>query len=129
MVINHSSMKLLVLCLIYKTEMFTYTLSYAYRYMMSTIFLLKNILKTAICLKTDIQNQIHSQLLVVLVAQTCPMLRDPMDCSPLGSSIHEDSLSKNTGVGFHALLQGIFPTQGLNPHLLHLRHCREILYH
>ena len=25
---------------------------------------------------------------------------------------------KNTGVGCHALLQGIFPTQGLNPHLL-----------
>ena len=107
-------MKLLVLCLIYKTEMFTYTLSYAYRYMMSTIFLLKNILKTAICLKTDIQNQIHSQLLVVLVAQTCPMLRDPMDCSPLGSSIHGIFQDKNTGVGWHILLQGIFLTQGSN---------------
>ena len=31
----------------------------------------------------------------------------------------------NTGLGFHALLQGIFPTQGLNPGLLH---CRWILY-
>ena len=30
-----------------------------------------------------------------------------------------DSLGKNTGVGCHALLQGIFPTQGLNPRLLH----------
>ena len=29
-----------------------------------------------------------------------------------------DSLGKNTGVGCHALLQGIFPTQGLNPCLL-----------
>ena len=29
-----------------------------------------------------------------------------------------DSPGKNTGVGFHALLQGIFPTQGLNWHLL-----------
>ena len=28
------------------------------------------------------------------------------------------SLSKNTGVDCHALLQGIFPTQGLNFHLL-----------
>ena len=27
--------------------------------------------------------------------------------------------SKNTGVGFHHLLQGIFPTQGWNLHLLH----------
>ena len=33
---------------------------------------------------------------------------------------------KNTGVGGHSLLQGIFPTQGSN---LHLLHCRQILYH
>ena len=32
----------------------------------------------------------------------------------------------NTGVGCHALLQGIFPTQGWNPGLLH---CRWVLYH
>ena len=38
-----------------------------------------------------------------------------MDCSLLESSVHVDSPGKNTGVGFHALLQGIFPTQGLNP--------------
>ena len=31
-----------------------------------------------------------------------------------------DFPSKNTRVGCHALLQGIFPTQGLNPHLLGL---------
>ena len=30
-----------------------------------------------------------------------------------------DSPGKNTGVGCHALLQGIFPAQGLNPYLLH----------
>ena len=30
-----------------------------------------------------------------------------------------DSPGKNTGVGCHALLQGIFPTQGSNPGLLH----------
>ena len=35
---------------------------------------------------------------------------------------------KNTGVGCHALLQGIFQTQGLNLQLLHLLHCRWILY-
>ena len=33
-----------------------------------------------------------------------------------------DSSGKNTGVGCHAFLQGIFPTQGSNPHLLHLLH-------
>ena len=37
--------------------------------------------------------------------------------------------SKNTGVGGHALLRGIFPTQGSNLHQLHLLHCRYILYH
>jgi len=42
-----------------------------------------------------------------------------MDCSPPGSSVHGDSPGKNTGVGCHALLQGIFPTQGWNPGLLH----------
>ena len=36
---------------------------------------------------------------------------------------------KNTGVGCLFLLQGIFPTQGLNPCLLHILHCRQILYH
>ena len=43
----------------------------------------------------------------------------PMDCSPPGSPVHGDSLGKNAGVGCHALLQGIFLTQGLNPGFLH----------
>ena len=34
----------------------------------------------------------------------------------------------NAGVGCLTLLQGIFPTQGSNPHLLHLLNCRQILY-
>ena len=37
-----------------------------------------------------------------------------------------DSLGKNTRAGCHFLLQGIFPTQGSNPGLLHFR---QILYH
>ena len=39
-----------------------------------------------------------------------------------------DFCDKNTEVGFHALLQGIFLTQGSNPRLLCLLHCRQILY-
>ena len=35
-----------------------------------------------------------------------------------------NSPGKNTGVGNHFLLQGIFPTQGMDPGLLH---CRQIL--
>ena len=61
-----------------------------------------------------------------LVPQLCPILCDPMDCSPPGSSARGDSPGKNTGVGCHARLQGIFLTQGLNPGLLH---CSRILYH
>ena len=45
------------------------------------------------------------------VAHSCPTLCDPMDCSMPGPSVHGDSPGKNTGVGCHALLQGIFPTQ------------------
>ena len=37
--------------------------------------------------------------------------------------------SKNTGVGCHALLQGIFPSQGSNPHLLVSPIGRWVLYH
>ena len=51
--------------------------------------------------------------------QSCLTLCDPMDYSPSGSSVHGDSLGKNTGVSCHALLQGIYPTQGLNLDLLH----------
>ena len=39
-----------------------------------------------------------------------------------------DSPGKNTGVGCHALLQGIFPTQGSNSCLLYLLHCSRIFY-
>ena len=54
-----------------------------------------------------------------LVTQSCQTLCDPVDCSLPGSSVHGDSpgkntgvkKKKNTGVGCHALLQRIFPTQ------------------
>ena len=67
----------------------------------------------------------RSVLCVCLVAQLYPSLCDPMDCSPPGFSVHGDSPGKNTRVGCHVLLKGIFPTQGSNPGLLH---CRQILY-
>ena len=57
--------------------------------------------------------------------QLSPTLCDPMDCSWPDSSDHGDSPGKNTGVGCHALLQGIFPIWELNQCLLH---CTRILY-
>ena len=54
----------------------------------------------------------------VLCMFSCP-------CNPPGTSAHGDSPGKNTAVGSHSLLQGIFPTQGSNPDLLH---CRRTVY-
>ena len=55
--------------------------------------------------------------------QLCLTLCNPMDCSPPGRLLCPwDPPGKNTGVGCHALLHGIFLTQGLNPCLLHLLH-------
>ena len=59
------------------------------------------------------------------VTQSCPTLCDPVDCSPLRLLCPWDSPGKNTGVGCHFLLQGIFLTQGSNPGL---PHCRQTLY-
>ena len=64
-----------------------------------------------------------------LVAQSCPTLCDPMDCSAPLSSVHGLLQARILGVGCHFLLQGIFPTQGSNTSLLRLLHCRWILYH
>ena len=68
----------------------------------------------------------QSMYRLCLITQLCAALCDPMDCSRPGSSVHVDSPGKSTGVRCHALLQGIFPTQGSNPGLLH---CRRILQH
>ena len=56
------------------------------------------------------------------VAQSCRTLCDSMDCSLPVSSIHGVFQAR---VGCHYLLQGIFPTQGLNPGL---PHCKQRLY-
>ena len=59
---------------------------------------------------------------VVLVAQLCVTLCDPVDRSPPGSSVHGILQAR---ILEYALLQGIFPTQGSN---LGPLHCRQILY-
>ena len=52
-----------------------------------------------------------SHLGMLFSDQSCPILCDPMVCP-------WNSLGKNTGVGCHSLLQGIFLTQESNPGLL-----------
>ena len=63
--------------------------------------------------------------MIVLVAQTCLTLQ-PHELQPTKLLCPWSSLGKNTGLGCHSLLQGIFPAQGSN---LGLLHCRRILYH
>ena len=61
-----------------------------------------------------------------LFAQSCPTLCDPMEFSLPGSSVHGHFPGKKNRMSCHALLPGVFPTQGWNPGL---PHCRQILYH
>ena len=67
---------------------------------------------------------------IVLVAQLCPTLCNPMDCSLARLLCPWNSPGKNTGVGSHFLFQGIFLTQGSNLGQTWVSlHCRQILYH
>ena len=94
-----------------------------------------NLLHPTYCARSTVVNKTKSWIsqsiysswgaCVCLVTQSCPVLCNTMNCSPSGSSVHGDPPGKNTEVGCHALLQGIFPNQGLKPSLLH---CRRILY-
>ena len=59
-----------------------------------------------------------------LVVQSCWALYDPGP-HPARLLYAWSSPGKNTGVDCHSLLQGSFPTQGLNPAF---PHCRPILY-
>ena len=58
-----------------------------------------------------------------LVAQSCPTLCNLMDWGLPRLLYLWNSPGKNTGVGCHSLLQGIFPTQGWK---LGLLHCKQI---
>ena len=77
--------------------------------------------------------------------ETGKYLKEPSACVTLNHSVVSVSLwpvgllptrifspwdfsGKNIGVGCRFLLQGIFPTQRLNPCLLCLLHCRQIPY-
>ena len=53
-----------------------------------------------------------------LIAKSRPTLCNPMECCPPGASVHGISHGKNTGVGCHFLLWGIFLTQKSNLCLL-----------
>ena len=70
----------------------------------------KVLLQIECCFCNQLRGCVRAQSL-----QSCPTLCDPMDCSLPGSSVNGILQCKDTGVGCHAFLQGIFLTQGLNP--------------
>ena len=65
--------------------------------------------------------KVHSMKVKMLGAQSCLALCDLLHCSPPGSSVHGVLQTRI----LEWILQGIFPTQGLNPGFLY---CRQILY-
>ena len=76
-------------------------------------------------LKINFSQVIKEKCMKVLVSQSHPTFFDPLDCNPPGSSAHGILQAGILEYPRCSLLQGIFPTQGLNPGL---PHCRLILY-
>ena len=75
-------------------------------------------------------NTSHRKALAALPAKACKVkewksLSRVRLCDPMGLYSPWNSPDQDIGVGSHPLLQGIFPTQGSNPGLLH---CGRILY-
>ena len=73
-----------------------------------------------ICLVVEL---LSHMVCVCTLTLSCPTLWTVAHQAPLSM----DSSGKNTRVGCHFLLQGIFPTQGSYLHLLCLLPCRQIL--
>ena len=90
--------------------------------------------QTQIILLAQVDTNTYLYLSIYLSIRICTVLScsvmsnslQPPGLHPPGFSVHEDSPGKNTGVGCHAILKGIFPTQESNPGL---PYCRWILYH
>ena len=81
----------------------------------STIFLKETILSPLNDLGTLVKNQCISWFLDskfcsigLYVFSHVQLFVTPMNCSPPGSSVHRSFPGKNTGAGYHFLLQGIF---------------------
>ena len=71
----------------------------------------------------------HDWVIDLIWSVSCSVMPNslwPMDLQLTRLLCPWDFLGNDTGVGCHFLLQGIFPTQGWNPNLLH---CRQLLYH
>ena len=77
------------------------------------------------------QQQLHalSRSCLCSVAWWFLTLCNPMDCSPPRPLGPWNFPGKNTGAGCRFLLQGIFPAQGSNPHILCTHIGRQVFHH
>jgi len=93
------------------THTHTHTMKYIYVYVCVYIYI-------CVCIYIYIYVCVCVCVCVCLVTQLCLTPYNTMDCRLL---CPWESPGKNTRVGCHALLQGILPTQGLNPGVPHCR--------
>ena len=89
----------------------------------STVISYSNLLNISPHLNTLVLVHLCSQALPSSCVHACLVIQSdslqPYRLQPARFFCPWDFPGKNTGVGCHFLLQGIFPTQGLNPCLLH----------
>ena len=78
------------------------------------------------CMYVSVYTHIHicAYAVCCLVSKSCQILLQPHGLLPTRILCPWDFPGKNSGVDCHFLLQGIFPTKGLNLYLLCLLHCR-----
>ena len=109
-------------------QSFQWTLRTAYHYVIKSLYERATryvILTSWYSGKGKIMDLVLSVLGDSVVSNPCQPLKTPWT-GPTRLLCPWDSPGKNAEAGSHSLLQGIFPTQGLNPGLLC---CRWILYH
>ena len=116
--------KLQNIILIYKNSVvFLYTLNKQFKMKQKTVsYIIPSQRIKHLWINLTKEVKICTVKVKVLVTQSCLTL-----CKPLWPGklfCPWSSPGKNTGVGCHFLLQGIFPTQKLNPGLMH---CRQTL--
>ena len=90
--------------------------------MVVIFYFLTQVVVTQMC---SIRDNSCKCILLICAASVVSNSVRPHRWQPTRLLCPRDSLGKNTGVGCHALLQGIFSTQGSNTGL---SHCRQILY-
>ena len=95
------------------------SLPFLQRIVLRSLFIWKSVPTLCICSNPNFSQSLADACERAKSLQLCPTLCDSMDYSPPGFSVHGILQARILEWVFcRALLQGIFPTQGSNPHLL-----------